>query len=234
LCLLERAGPPEVDAERIDAILAVDESKRLGEIKSPVVVIGAKNDAVCPPYYSEQLSAAIRVRLRMSWMSDPAEEQISHSEEDHGFGDVEALLVIADQPALCIAPVWPSQPRQPVFSTRLLLCSRKRRDTWIPVALTAGHQRPHYARRLVCERDGGELRRRACQQLHEPRPAGAVALGVPDHRHGTDDQHLAQIPIACLGDAAQAHLVARGVRGSHLAVTLRFLLPGQRRMVTRR
>jgi hypothetical protein len=26
-------------------------------------------------------------------MSDPAEEQISHSEEDHGFGDVEALLV---------------------------------------------------------------------------------------------------------------------------------------------
>ena len=42
-------------------------------------------------------------------------------------------------------------------------------------------------------------------------PAGAVALGVPDHRHGTDDQHLAQIPIACLADAAQAHLVARGV-----------------------
>jgi hypothetical protein len=29
-------------------------------------------------------------------MSDPAEEQISHSEEVHGFGDVEALLVIAD------------------------------------------------------------------------------------------------------------------------------------------
>jgi hypothetical protein len=34
---------------------------------------------------------------------DPAEEQISHSEEDHGFGDAEALLVIADQPALCIS-----------------------------------------------------------------------------------------------------------------------------------
>ena len=45
----------------------------------------------------------LRARLRMSWMSDPAEEQISHSEEDHGFGDVEALLVIADQPALCIS-----------------------------------------------------------------------------------------------------------------------------------
>lgn len=57
--LLERAGPPEVDAERIDAILAFDESRRLGQINSPVAVIGAKNDAVCPPYYSEQLAAAI-------------------------------------------------------------------------------------------------------------------------------------------------------------------------------
>jgi hypothetical protein len=27
-----------------------------------------------------------------------------------------------------------------------------------------------------------------------------------------------KMPIACLGDAAQAHLVARGVRDSHLAV----------------
>jgi len=57
--LLERAGPPEVDAERIDAIMAFDESARLGRIETPVTVIGSKNDAVCPPYYSEQLSAAI-------------------------------------------------------------------------------------------------------------------------------------------------------------------------------
>ena len=35
----------------------------------------------------------LRVGSRMSWVGDPAEEQISHSEEDHGFGDVEALLV---------------------------------------------------------------------------------------------------------------------------------------------
>lgn len=57
--LLERAGPPEVDAERIDAILAFDESARVGRIQTPVIVIGANNDAVCPPYYSEQLAAAI-------------------------------------------------------------------------------------------------------------------------------------------------------------------------------
>jgi aminoacrylate hydrolase len=57
--LLERASPPEVDAERIDAILAFDETARLGRIKKPCTVIGAKNDAVCPPYYSEQLAAMI-------------------------------------------------------------------------------------------------------------------------------------------------------------------------------
>ena len=57
--LLQRAGPPEVDAARIDGILAFDESKRLERITTPVIVIGAKNDAVCPAYYSEQLAAAI-------------------------------------------------------------------------------------------------------------------------------------------------------------------------------
>lgn len=57
--LLQRASPPEIDAERIDAIMAFDESARLGQIRTPVTVIGSRNDAVCPPYYSEQLAAAI-------------------------------------------------------------------------------------------------------------------------------------------------------------------------------
>lgn len=57
--LLERAGPVQVDAERVDAILAFDESKRLSQIKTPVKVIAAKNDAVCPLYYSEQLAREI-------------------------------------------------------------------------------------------------------------------------------------------------------------------------------
>ncbi len=67
--LLERAGPPEVDAERIDAIMAFDESRRLGRIKAPVTVIGAKNDVVCPPYYSQQLAAAIP-GATSSWYED--------------------------------------------------------------------------------------------------------------------------------------------------------------------
>jgi aminoacrylate hydrolase len=57
--LLANAAPPEIDAERIDAIVAFDQTQRLGQIKVPVTVIGSKNDAVCPPYYSEQLAAAI-------------------------------------------------------------------------------------------------------------------------------------------------------------------------------
>src|SRR5665213_4335119 len=37
-------------------------------------------------------------------MCDSAEEQIPHGEEDHGFGDVEAFLVIADQAAISRQP----------------------------------------------------------------------------------------------------------------------------------
>jgi len=56
---IANAGPPEVDAERIDAIIAHDQLDRLGQIDVPVIVIGAKNDSVCPPYLSEQLAEAI-------------------------------------------------------------------------------------------------------------------------------------------------------------------------------
>jgi hypothetical protein len=37
---------------------------------------------------------------------------------------------------------------------------------------------------LPSMRDGGELCRLARQELHEPRPTGAIALGIPDHCHG--------------------------------------------------
>src|ERR1700738_1142566 len=40
----------------------------------------------------------------MSWMSDAAEEQVPHCHEDHGFGDVEAFFVIADEAAISYEP----------------------------------------------------------------------------------------------------------------------------------
>ncbi len=56
---LERKSPVDVYIERIDALLAFDESKRLGQIKTPVKVIGSKNDGVCPAYYSEEIAKLI-------------------------------------------------------------------------------------------------------------------------------------------------------------------------------
>jgi aminoacrylate hydrolase len=67
--LMERAGPPAVDAERIDAIMAFDESARLHKIDRPTTIIASKNDATCPPYYSEQLAAAIPGST-LSWYED--------------------------------------------------------------------------------------------------------------------------------------------------------------------
>jgi aminoacrylate hydrolase len=57
--LLANAGPPEVDAERIDAIIAHDQKDRLSQITVPTLVIGSKNDVVCPPYFSEHIAEAI-------------------------------------------------------------------------------------------------------------------------------------------------------------------------------
>lgn len=56
---VSHAASPEIDAERIDAILAHDQLDRLPEIDVPVLVICSKNDAVCPPYYSQQIADAI-------------------------------------------------------------------------------------------------------------------------------------------------------------------------------
>lgn len=56
---LALSGPPQVAAERMDAIVAHDVLDRLPEITAPVLVACARNDAVCPPYFSEQIAAAI-------------------------------------------------------------------------------------------------------------------------------------------------------------------------------
>ncbi len=57
--LMDRASPPAVDAERIDALLAFDERARLPDIRTPVAIVASRNDVVCPVYFSEQMAQVI-------------------------------------------------------------------------------------------------------------------------------------------------------------------------------
>lgn len=51
--------PPEVVASRIDAIVAFDRSSELGRIKTPTLVLCAKDDFITPAYFSEELARKI-------------------------------------------------------------------------------------------------------------------------------------------------------------------------------
>ncbi len=56
---LETAPPPEVIASRIDAIVRFDRRARLGEIRTPTLVIVAADDMVTPRVYSVDLAERI-------------------------------------------------------------------------------------------------------------------------------------------------------------------------------
>ena len=51
--------PPEIVASRIDAIVAFDRSAQLSRIKAPTLVLCAKDDAITPAYFSEELAQKI-------------------------------------------------------------------------------------------------------------------------------------------------------------------------------
>jgi aminoacrylate hydrolase len=51
--------PREVVASRIDAIIAFDRRARLGEIRTPSLVVVAQDDMVTPKFYSDELAKAI-------------------------------------------------------------------------------------------------------------------------------------------------------------------------------
>jgi len=51
--------PREVVASRIDAIVAFDRRRQLGEIAVPTLVIVAQDDIVTPKFYSDELAKAI-------------------------------------------------------------------------------------------------------------------------------------------------------------------------------
>jgi aminoacrylate hydrolase len=49
----------EIASARIDAILAFDRTDRLGAIRTPTLVVGARDDDLTPAYFSEALASAI-------------------------------------------------------------------------------------------------------------------------------------------------------------------------------
>jgi aminoacrylate hydrolase len=51
--------PPEIVASRIDAIVAFDRTADLPRIKTPTLVICAKDDILTPPYFSRELARLI-------------------------------------------------------------------------------------------------------------------------------------------------------------------------------
>ncbi len=53
------APPVEVMASRIDAIVAFDRRARLGEIRTPALVIVAQDDMITPRFYSDELASRI-------------------------------------------------------------------------------------------------------------------------------------------------------------------------------
>jgi hypothetical protein len=129
------------------------------------------------------------------------------------------LLVIADQPALCIS----SRLAFPTSSAGLLdaainLQPKETGHLEHPGSTHRWSSTPTLCAPSCLRARWRLLRRRACQQLYEPRPGGRRCARRAVSPPCTNDQHLAQILIACLGDAGRAHLVARGVRDSYLAV----------------
>jgi aminoacrylate hydrolase len=52
-------APPEVVASRIDAIVAFDRTAELSKIKTPTLVLCAKDDFITPAYFSEELAQKI-------------------------------------------------------------------------------------------------------------------------------------------------------------------------------
>jgi aminoacrylate hydrolase len=56
---IEHFPPVEVVASRIDAIVAFDRSAEIGRIKTPTLVLCAKDDAITPAYFSEELAKKI-------------------------------------------------------------------------------------------------------------------------------------------------------------------------------
>ena len=70
---------PEITASRIDAILAFDRIADLLKIKTPTLIICAKDDFLTPPYYSRELAGAFQEPNSSTWSrADIARQKPTH------------------------------------------------------------------------------------------------------------------------------------------------------------
>jgi len=97
-----KAAPPvDVLAARIDAILAFDRSRQLGQIRVPTLVLCAKDDVLTPPHFSEELARKI-----------PGAELVWMDEGGHGcsqvfpqrFNDIVLSYLIRQQASASLRP----------------------------------------------------------------------------------------------------------------------------------
>ncbi len=104
--------------------------------------------------------------------------------------------------------IWSALPK---FVGRSLALDLSLGRLRLPIPLAAGHDCPDHPGVFVGQSHGRDLRRTPRKQLQEPRSARAIALSVSNDGKGADDEHLAQVSIALLGDAAEPLLSAAGV-----------------------
>src|SRR6202162_2910413 len=103
---------------------------------------------------------------------------------------------------LCITCCSSSQPSHHAgCPARSRLC--RKRDGFL-VAFAPGHHCPGHPGDLVCERDGGDLRRPPRQQCCEPGPMlGAMDLGIADDGERASDEQAAQVAVTSFTDTAE-------------------------------
>src|SRR3954468_20128956 len=91
------------------------------------------------------------------------------------------------------------------------------------VTLAVRHQCPDRPGSLVRQGNRSDFLRAPGKQLDEAPALGTVPLGMADHGHGADYQHLAQIAVACPRDAAEPLLatarVLLGYKADHAATS---------------
>src|SRR5215204_4449317 len=79
------------------------------------------------------------------------------------------------------------------------------------VTLAVCHQCPDRPGGLVRQGNRSDFLRAPGKQLDEPPALSTVPLDMADHGHGADNQHLAQIAVACPRDAAEPLLATARV-----------------------